>query len=183
MKIVRDIEKLKIDEGSTVTIGKFDGVHVGHKKLIETMKQKSDGLKTVVFTFSVKRSEDFVRVKHPICTEKEKEDLFKNLGVDILVLYPLTPENARMEPLSFIKDVLVDKLNRKTLVCGDDFRFGRDKEGDTALLKRLSKELGFKLYVVKREEYMGEPVSSSRIREALEKDCKSAEKMLGRPVK
>ncbi len=181
--IVTDLNDNIIFPETVVTIGKFDGFHLGHKKLIDTLNREKEDLKSVVFTFRTDSEEKHVKNLNPLLNEVEKEKLFSKNAVDYYVLYDLTEERAAMEPEEFVGDVLVKRLNAKKIVCGDDFRFGRDRKGDVILLSELESKYGFMVIIVKREEFRGIPISSTRIREALKSDKELASKMLGRPVK
>ncbi len=180
MRIIRDIEQFK-SRGTALTIGKFDGVHIGHRKLLETLMDEKGNLESCVFTFDVNKDCSVLDHDHRICSEKEKEGILSELGIETLVLFPFDDTAASMLPDDFVRDILVKKLNIKLLVVGDDFHFGKDRLGDTDLLMKLSKELDFRLIVVDREEFEGFPVSSSRIREELQKkNYTKAGAMLGR---
>ena len=181
--IVTDLNDNIVFPDTIVTIGKFDGFHLGHKKLMETVNAEKHDLKSVVFTFRTDSAEKHVRNDSPLIPEDEKEKLFSEMGADYYVLCRLTKEMADTEPEAFVKDILIDRLHCKRIVCGDDFRFGRDRKGDAALLSELSEKYGFKLTVIKREEYDGMPISSTRIRNMIRTDRETAEKMLGRTVK
>ncbi len=180
MLIIRDTDQFK-SEGTAITVGKFDGVHIGHRKLLNVLIKEKGDLETCVFTFDVMSGNGIMDNDNRICSETEKEDILEKMGIDKVVLYPFNEETASVTAENFVKDILVGRLKCRLLVVGDDFRFGRDRSGDTALLKKMSEELGFRLIVVEREKYDGSPVSSSRIREEIKKkNFKKAGEMLGR---
>ncbi len=169
MLVIKDLEKFK-SPGTAVTVGKFDGVHIGHRKLLETLLSEKGDLESCVFTFDIQNESKIMNNENRICTEEEKEKILGSLGIDKLILFPFNKDTASVTAEDFVKDILVKRLNCRLLVVGDDFRFGKDRAGDTGLLEKMSKELGFDLIVVKREEFEGSPVSSSRIREEIRKE-------------
>ncbi len=180
MIIYKDLEQFN-SEGTAVTVGKFDGVHAGHRMLLETLLKNAGDLEPCVFTFDIPENGRILKNDHRICTEQEKENILESLGIKKLILFPFNEKNAATEAESFVEDILVRKLKCKLLVVGDDFRFGKDRAGDTELLKKLAPKLGFELIVVKREEFEGSPISSSRIREEIsKKNVEKVRAMLGK---
>lgn len=177
MLIIRDLSKMN-NEPTIVTIGKFDGVHQGHRKLVDKLKKSGEGLKKVIFTFEFNSSVSNVVNDNPIFSEARKEEVFEELGIDYYVLYSLDKEKASMSPEDFIKLILIDRLNCKAIVCGEDFHFGKDRAGDVDFLKQMSKKYGFKLYVIKKAKYKGEDISSTRIRNTLKTDENQALEMI-----
>lgn len=178
MEEIDDIFKAE-SKKSAVTIGKFDGVHIGHMKLLKTLITEKKDLESVVIVTGF----DFNNESNTeqIMPQNERIGIFKNIGIDKVVLFPLTRQNAEIPAETFVKNILVGKLNCKLLVVGDNFRFGRNREGDIRFLFDLSYKYGFKLMVVEREKYENEPVSSTRIRSELKKGhIDTAHKMLGR---
>lgn len=163
---------------SAVIIGKFDGVHIGHRALVKKLMSVKGMLKSVVLTFD--RSESIKEVVNdkPLCSEERKQEIFQSLGLESMVIYPLTKENAMMSPEEFVRKVLVEGLNCKVIVCGRDFRFGKDREGDISKLAMLSFKYDFRLYVIEKEQYENEAVSSTRIRETLNINKEAAMYML-----
>lgn len=166
--------------GTAITVGKFDGVHIGHRKLLDVLMAEKGDLEACVFTFDIRKGTGILENDNRICSEEEKEKILEKIGIQKLVLFPFDKETASIPARDFVEKILCKKLCCKLLVVGDDFRFGKDRKGDIDLLKQLSSKLGFRLIVVKREEFEGAPVSSSRIREALkDKNFKTASAMLG----
>ena len=100
-------------------------------------------------------------------SEAERMKILKEMGVDIFISYPFTKEDAKMEPTAFIDDMIIGKLGAKTVVAGNDFCFGKNREGNTWLLQTYGSRHGYKTITLKRIEYEDEPISSSRIRQAL----------------
>lgn len=169
------------DIQTKVVIGKFDGVHKGHRRLIQSMLDSEDGLKALVFTFSFDSTVTF-NSDH-IYTEREKENIFRELGVDYLVEYHLDKESASISPEDFVRKVLVETLHVKTVFCGPDLSFGKYGAGNIDTIKNLSDELGINVCVIEKEQYKGEDISSSRIRKSIENgESEDAETMLGRSI-
>lgn len=190
MKTITDIKDLKIDN-SIVTLGKFDGNHIGHRMLFDTViKNKKAGDNAVVFTFSIppaviiddKVNDDYRTIK----TREEKQNDYFPEGIDYIVEFPFNDETRGMSPEFFVKDILVDKLNVKLIVVGEDFRFGKDRAGNVDTLKKLGEIYGFDVIAVEKVRYKlrdtgeYEEVSSSLIKEELQKgNIEEANAMLG----
>ncbi len=169
MQIITELDKLNLDSKSALAIGKFDGIHLGHKKLLNLiMEQRQDGLKATVFTFEPSPEEFFVG--HPVpqlFTRDEKRRAFEEIGIDTLIEFPLTAETAATEPVEFVKGILVDKLKADYIAAGTDVSFGDKGKGDQFLLKRLSQELGFELCLIDKVRIDDEEVSSTKVRNAV----------------
>lgn len=182
------IENTKIFQykNTAVTLGKFDGIHAGHRTLIEKMKAY-DGLKKVVFTFSLhpaamQETQAYEKNFRSIYSNEERREILSELGVDAVVFYPFDKETMEMDAKVFVKRVLSEQLNVKVLIVGEDFRFGYMRRGDTDLLKELSEEYGYELIVVKKEKTKYGIISSSKIRQALAcGDLPAANEMLRFP--
>lgn len=156
---------------SCITLGKFDGLHRGHQKLIERIKaQRMGDCKAVVFTFDVSPKSYILHTPPKyLLTYEERRDLAEDLGVDILTECPFTEELMHMEPEVFVKEYLVDRLHGEYLAVGPDFRFGYQRKGTPQLLKELGKTYGFYTEVVEKEKYKDRDISSTYVREELEK--------------
>lgn len=165
-----------------VTIGKFDGVHLGHRLLLEKLssqKQKT-GQKSVVFTFDFHPGLFFGRSEALLYTVQEKRALLESCGVDVLIAYPFTKKTSAMEAEDFISDLLVGKLGASFIVVGEDNHFGHNRRGDVEMLAQYQKSLGYELCVCKKVQYAGEAVSSTRIRQTiLQGNMEDAGRMLG----
>jgi len=167
---------------TAVTIGKFDGLHLGHRQLLDlTVKHKEQGLAAVVFTFLLHPSyllsdKDF----ELIYTEEEKRIRLKRLGMDLMISYPFSQETRNMEPEDFIRQVIRDKLDAKVLIVGEDFRFGKNRRGDVAMLRQLQEKCGYKLIACQKKK-MGKHIISSSIIRSLIKEgrMEEANAMLG----
>lgn len=165
-----------------VTIGKFDGVHLGHRLLLEKLsnqKQKT-GQKSVVFTFDFHPGLFFGSSEALLYTVQEKRALLESCGVDVLIAYPFTKKTSAMEAEDFIRDLLVGKLGASFIVVGEDNHFGHNRRGDVAMLAHYQKSLGYKLCACKKVQYAGEAISSTRIRQTiLQGNMEEAGRMLG----
>ncbi len=170
-----------------LTIGVFDGVHLGHKHLIAQLKElaRKQGSLSGVITFSQHPREVLSpQTKLPSLTGLEQRiALLKNEGVDIVLPLPFTPQLASLSPKQFL-ELLKEYLKMKGLVIGPDFALGKDRQGDIDALRRLGQEMGFSVTVVPPLTIDGQVVSSTAIRKALaEGDMKRAQKLLGRPFR
>src|SRR4030043_1588354 len=172
MEIIRGIEALRENYPNTViTIGNFDGLHLGHQKILEAVKRRSEELKGT--------SMDVPFDPHPmkglapekeikmLTTFKERARILDAIGIKVLLCINFTREFANFSPDVFIEDILVKKINAKEIVIGPDYAFGKNRKGTTELLKKRGLELGFKVKVVKSVEIDGDVVSSSKIRSLL----------------
>ena len=168
MEIINDITKVQWNKTS-VTLGKFDGVHLGHRMLMENvLEAKKDGCIPTVFTFD-KFPSNFLRqeVVTTILIEEEKERLLEDLGMERYVLFPFHEKTASLEPEEFVEEILVKTMKVKELFVGADFRFGKGRRGNAALLKEMSEKHGFIFRAIDKRMYKGAEVSSSRIRECI----------------
>ncbi len=182
MQIITRLNELNIDSKTAIAMGKFDGIHLGHKKLLNLiLDQKIDDLKAVVFTFEPSPEEFFVgHTVKQLFTKEEKRKAFEKLGIDILVEFPLTEETAATPPESFIRDILVDRLNARYIAAGTDVSFGDKGKGDQFLLRNMSKEMGFELCLIDKVMLDGEEVSSTRTRNQIaDGNMKMAARLLG----
>lgn len=172
MKIYQDISNFRVGN-PVVTTGSFDGVHLGHLKIIQRLKEIAHQTKgeSVVFTFSphprliLFPGEGNLRL---LTTLEEKTDLLEKAGVDHLIIYPFTREFSQLSYIEFVRDVLVHELRTKTLVVGYDHKFGKNREGNFEVLQNLSSAYHFsveKLDVLLMDDIN---VSSTKIRSALQ---------------
>lgn len=160
--------KFNIKEPTTVTIGKFDGLHQGHIKVINKLLEvaKKHGLSSVVYTFDINprlvlKYEDFT----PIMTNKEKSGEIERFGVDYLIYEKFDMDFANMTPEEFVVEVLLKKINAKIVIMGENSAFGKDKTGNPDLMKNFGVKYGFNVEIVDLMIENGEVISSSRIRE------------------
>jgi len=183
---VRSIELLTASHRpSVVSIGNFDGLHLGHQHVIATLLNKSKelSLPSTVVTFEPLAKEFFApNSVERISSVEERTQLLFELGVDQVLCIDFTADFAARTPLSFVKDVLIDGLGVRYLSVGDDFRFGKNRTGDFALLQEFGSKYNFSVNAHDTFEFDGSRVSSGRVRVALkEGDFTLAEQLLGRP--
>lgn len=169
------------------TIGIFDGVHRGHRKIFRRLvkEAKKKNAKTLALTFYPHPRKILNHASNvPLLTSLEHRlKLIKDGGVDYVRVIKFTKSLSSLKPDRFIKDVLINRFNVKVLVVGKNFLFGHSKRGDFKLLKKMSGKYGFQLFGVKTAKIKNIPISSTKIRDAIEKgDLKLASLMLGRPV-
>ena len=170
MIVITSLEELEQINKSAVTIGKFDGLHKGHKALIEKTVDyaKKNNMKSVVFTFSNHPANFFESEKvRKIITNKDKINTMKDLGVDIVINLPFDEFMTKISAIDFVEKILVKKLNAKKIYVGHDFTFARNKEGDAILLKALGGEYDFDVDIVKPIKINNIRVSSTYIRNLL----------------
>ncbi|MFB6258130.1 MAG: bifunctional riboflavin kinase/FAD synthetase [Flavobacteriales bacterium] len=180
----RSISEFPSEEGVVLTIGTFDGVHEGHKrilrKLVEKARQK--GGKSVLLTFfphprMVLAPDSEIRL---LTTMDEKRDLLGEEGIDHLIIQPFTKEFAAMEPEDYIRKVLIEGIGVESLVIGYDHRFGKERKGDLNTLKRSAPEFGFDVEEIPAHLIDDVDVSSTKVRNALyEGDVRTANRYLG----
>ncbi|MFA5142736.1 MAG: bifunctional riboflavin kinase/FAD synthetase [Candidatus Omnitrophota bacterium] len=188
MKIIHGLRYLKRQpKGSVITIGVFDGVHTGHKKIIKEAAAAADKarLANVVITFDphparVLRLSDNAP---SLISLRHRARLIAALGAAVLVVIKFTRAFARTSPESFVKNVLVDKLRVREIRMGGDFHFGRDADAGAGILRKFSKPYNYKVTVIKPVKRGGRVVSSSLIRRFItDGKLSGAAKLLGRPV-
>lgn len=182
MRYIDDISGLRLS-GTAVTIGKFDGLHIGHQLLLEELKAyKAAGKTTVMLTFDMQPRTLLAGCEiDPVCSWEEKLELLAKNGPDIVIRYPFTRELAAMTPEEFADRILRGELGAAAVVVGDDFRFGCGRSGDAVLLKSLGERFGFETRIIPRLMYGDEPVSSTLIRQLIVGGRQEeADRLLGR---
>lgn len=185
MRLIRGIPPLPVfRSGCVLTIGNFDGVHLGHRAVIEKLagRGKALGLPVVILIFEPQPLEYFLGGNAPprLTRLREKVMQFAKLPVDDLVIVRFNKQLADYDAEQFIGEVLVNSLNVNHLVIGDDFRFGKNRQGDFALLKDKGRVHGFTVEDTGSLQVDGQRVSSTLIRNALViGDLEKAEAMLG----
>ncbi len=169
---------------SIITIGLFDGVHVGHREVISraVSEAKAAGLHSIAVTFD-RHPSDILHPGHGpllLTDAATKKRLIKELGVDDVVIVPFTEELSRLSPKEFLDDIVLP-LNPANIIVGSDFRFGRDREGDTAFLNDYAADHGFHVESLNLHTVNGKKASSSSAREhIIEGDIATAGAILGR---
>ncbi len=186
MKVYHSIEEFKSKKNSIVTVGTFDGVHIGHKKIIDklTTIAKEENGETVLLTFSphprlILQKECKLKL---INTQKEKIELLESYGLNHLIIHPFNKDFSRMSSLSFVRDILVNSINVKKLVIGYNHHFGRNREGNHKELIEYSNIYEFQIEKITKETLDNISISSTKIRKALESgDIEVANHFLGYP--
>lgn len=171
---------------TAAAMGKFDGIHIGHRRLLEEiLARRGKGVAACVFTFDPSPAVLFGPPGGDtavLSTKEEKRLLFERMGVDILIEFPLNRETAAMPPEVFASEVLAERLNVSFLAAGRDVSFGAKGAGDAALLKKLGPELGFEAGIIDKVCLEGQEVSSTLVRERLRQgDMESVRQLLGMP--
>ncbi len=186
MKVHRDLNNFNA-HNPVLTIGTFDGVHLGHRKIIARLHDLAASLngESVIFTFDphprkvVAPSETNLRL---LTTLDEKIALFEQAGIDHLIVYPFTPEFAKLTYEEFVEQILVGQIHVKSLVVGYDHKFGKGRQGDFDLLKSCADRLDFQIEKLDVLLVNESNVSSTKIREAIQVgDFETANAYLGYP--
>jgi len=187
MKLIRDLRNLTSPlPESAVTIGNFDGVHLGHQLVIRQLREvaQAAGLPTVVIIFEPQPIEFFAPDKAPkrLARFREKIAYLKAQHIDYLLCLHFDAELAGLEAETFVQRILIDSLNTRHLVIGDDFHFGRNRQGNFEFLREHSERFGFTVDATETLISGGERVSSTRVRECIQRgDFDGAAALLGRP--
>lgn len=185
--LIRGLHNLRTPHrGCVATIGSFDGVHRGHRAIIDQLLVQAQqlGLPSVVMVFEPQPFEFFAGDKAParLMRLRDKIRVLSACGVDRVFCLQFNQRLRQLSAHDFIKQVLVDGLGIKSLVVGDDFRFGCDRAGDFSLLQKAGEEYGFSAYDTCTVQEGGERISSTRIRGALlAEQFEEAERLLGHP--
>jgi riboflavin kinase/FMN adenylyltransferase len=172
MEMIRGLESLNKSYRNTVlTIGNFDGVHLGHQKIITTVLRRAKELKgtPMAITFDphpmvVIAPERKIKI---LTTLEEKAKLMEEMGIKVFLCIQFTKAFSNMHPDDFINDVLVKKINVREIIVGTNYAFGKNKKGTVELLRRRGKKHGFTVKVIRNAKLHGDIVSSSKIRDLL----------------
>ena len=189
MELIRGFHNLQMrHRGCVATIGNFDGVHLGHQTVLGQLADKAVelGVPSVVISFEPYPMEFFAPEKAParLTRLREKVRALSRYSVDRMLCLHFDKNFAEQPAREFIDKVLIDALDIRYLVVGDDFRFGHQRTGDFALLEEVGKQQGFEVVHLHTFNIDNERVSSTRVRKALEAgDMAAAEKLLGRPYR
>jgi len=183
---ITDITTFTTQQPTVLTIGTFDGVHLGHQKIVERVVTiaRQEGLLATVFTFfphprMVVQHDKGLKLIH---TLEEKKQLLQQLGVDLLVVQPFNEAFAQLTAEEFVSTILVEHLNVKKVIIGYDHRFGRNRTANIDDMRLFGKKYGFAVEEISVQEVDEVSVSSTKIREALNKgDVTTAEHYLGTP--
>lgn len=187
MRIFRDLIDLAEFKNSVVTIGTFDGVHLGHQKILNKLKNEANDIngESLLFTFYPHPRMVVFPESHNlklIQTIDEKIESLREFGLDNLIIYPFTKEFSRLTAFEFVRDILVDKLKVKKLVIGYDHQFGRNREGDIEFLKETANIFDFEVIEISAEEINEVNVSSTKIRNSIMNgNIARANEFMGKP--
>ncbi|MBS1621094.1 MAG: riboflavin biosynthesis protein RibF [Bacteroidetes bacterium] len=185
MKIHRDIENLPSFRNAVITIGTFDGVHMGHRQIINNLKAEAAAIngETVILTFHPhprKVIASTILGVRLINTLEERLELLEQCGIDHVVVVPFTDAFANQPAQDYIKDFLIAKFHPHTIIIGYDHRFGRERKGDYLLLENKASEYGYVLKEIPKHVLDEISISSTKIREALlEGNIEIADRLLG----
>jgi len=191
VEVVRDVEACEPGGGSVVTIGAYDGVHLGHRAVIAAVRERAavEGLASAVVTFdrhpaSVVRPESAPRLLTDL---EQKLELLESTGIDRCLVIPFDEIRSKEPAEDFVREVLVARLGARAVIVGEDFHFGHQRRGNVAMLTEMGRELGFDVAGIALVDERGqagtgaEKASSTAIRHALVAgDLERAEAMLGR---
>lgn len=175
MQYFTDMNSYQSERSSAVTLGKFDGLHRGHQKLVDKIREYAmyDRRKSIVCAFDMGRDS--------LLTKEERKDRLSD-KIDCLISCPFTRQIREMEAEAFIAKVLVDKLHASDIVVGTDFRFGYGKRGDADMLKKYAGSCGYHLDVIEKEKYGDREISSTYVKEAMaEGNMELVNTLLGYP--
>jgi riboflavin kinase / FMN adenylyltransferase len=185
MKVHRELSQLPDFQDSTITIGSFDGVHIGHRKILTQLCALAKEAKgeSVVITFHphprfvLKGKKENLKL---LTTITEKIDLLEKVGVDHLVIVPFSDEFSNQSPEAYIEDFLIKNFKPKHIVIGYDHHFGKNRKGDISLLKKYEVKNNFKVVEIAKQMIDDIDISSTKIRKALDnKEIQSANQLLG----
>tara|TARA_B100001063_G_scaffold223223_1_gene230275 strand:- start:1955 stop:2896 length:942 start_codon:yes stop_codon:yes gene_type:complete len=191
LRLIRNIKNFPHDilrDGSILTIGAFDGIHIGHQVLLNEIRKISNKnkLPTIVMSFEPTPAEFFLRSKSPsrLMRFREKYEALEKLGIDIFFCPKFDKKMQNINADDFIRMLLIQKLNIKHLIIGDDFHFARNREGSFDHLERSSKALGFELKKISSVVENDKRVSSTLIRKYLHSgNLAEAARYLGKPFR
>lgn len=172
MQYFNNLNDLKIEEPSVVTLGKFDGMHTGHQKLIKKVSEiaAQRGLKAVMFTFDVSPQIKIGKSDYKlIVTREEKRLLAERFGIDVFIECPFNDEIRNTDAEDFVSGILIKKINARAVVAGTDFKFGKNRKGDARFLKENAVKFGIDVDIVEKEKDGEREISSTYVREELSK--------------
>lgn len=187
MKIYNSVNDFAPVKNAVVTIGTFDGVHLGHRKLIKKVCEIADSIggETIVLTFFPHPRMVLYPDEHGLellNTIDEKKQLLEEVGVDHLIIHPFDRNFSELSSVDFVKEILVDKIRTKKLVIGYDHHFGKKREGNFDDLVRMAPIFDFEVEKIEEEDVNDIAVSSTQVRNSLKSgDIKTAISYLGRP--
>lgn len=186
MEVHRKAGEFKSKKGTVITIGTFDGVHIGHQKIIERLVRsaRENDLESVILTFfphprMVLQKDSDIKL---INTIDERKKILQSFNIDHLIIQPFTREFSRMTAQQYVRDILVNKLNAKKVIIGYDHRFGRNRTADIKDLREFGEVYHFEVEEISKQDVEEIAVSSTKIRKALlEGDVEKANRFLSYP--
>lgn len=171
MKVINSLEEIKKPfSKAVITIGNFDGVHLGHQSLFQKVKERAKIIKgtSIVITFEPHPVKVLTGKHIPLITPlPRKLELIAAQGIEVTICLPFTKEFSQISAEEFVKEILIKKIGMKEIVIGYNYTFGRKREGNVELLKILGEKLGFKVHVIEPVMINGQIVSSSLVRELI----------------
>lgn len=181
MIIIENTTNFPLDGRSAVAIGKFDGIHLGHRKLLEKIiQQKEKGYLATVFTFDTSAAAFFGGDDKELTTREEKRRLFARMGMDVLIEFPLNQETAATPPNVFVEEYIIRQMKAAYICAGMDVSFGQRGAGNYQLLQQYAAAGDYRIEIIDKVMAGGEEVSSTRVREAIRSgEMKLANEMLG----
>lgn len=182
MQYIKGIDQYKNENPTAITVGKFDGLHLGHEVLMNQVieYQKKDNVDTVVLAFDMSPFYQKVNKNFESLLTNEEKAARLDGRVDYFIDCPFDENISRIEAEDFIKDIFVETFHAKYIVIGADFQFGYNRRGDGEMLKKYSNVYGYKVEVMEKKKYQGREISSTFVKEELGKgNIQMAEKLLG----
>lgn len=184
MRIIHGTTEFQIEGKSAVAIGKFDGIHLGHQRLLQCiLEQKKQGLKAVVFTFDPPPAVLFGMAQDKeLMTREEKRAAFERMGIDVLIEFPMTHETAAILPEKFIEQLLARQIHAAYIVAGTDVSFGAKGAGNAVLLQVMASKCDYQIEIIDKVCHNGRVVSSTYVRdEVIAGHMEDAGRLLGEP--
>lgn len=182
MQYIKGIENYKNDNRTAITLGKFDGLHLGHQLLIGRVidHQQQNEVDGVVFAFDMSPLYEKKNITYERLLSNEEKVAKLDGRVNYFVECPFVDSIAKIEPEAFIEEILVNVFHAKYIVVGTDFRFGYNRRGDVQMLKDYSEKYDFQVEAIEKKQYHGRIISSTYIKEELKKgNVTTAEELLG----
>lgn len=172
MQIISGTTEINWEQHTAVAIGKFDGIHQGHRRLLDRIiRAKEDGLAATIFTFDPPPSVFFSgKPQAELTTKEEKRRIFDKMGIDLLIEFPMNARTAAMPPETFVSRVLHEQLKARYIAAGTDLSFGDRGKGDWHLLKAMAEKMGYQVQVIDKIMYGGREISSTFVREEILKE-------------
>ena len=184
MQIISGKTEFWLDRPSAVAIGKFDGMHRGHRALLEHIVEAKDlGLQAVLFTFDPSPAAFFSgKMQKGLTTKEEKRRLFRQMGIDVLIEFPMNASTAATPPETFIREILCSRMKTALIAAGTDLSFGDKGRGNCALLQQYAMQCGYRVEIIDKVFDAGKQISSTRVRSCVEcGKMREAGRLLGVP--